>query len=89
LEFIAMQFPPGSDERKCPSRELSFQHSQPLDGDDRFVIAVDRMEVRDTVIPVIHVDHDSVKLCDLWQFASPDHVVICACTGLSVAERSW
>ena len=45
-----MEFPPGPNERKGSSRGLPLEQPQTFNRKYRFLIAVDRMEVRDAVI---------------------------------------
>jgi hypothetical protein len=47
-----------------PVRQVSFGHLQGLDSEDTVEFALDRMEVRDTMLLEVHLDDNAVESGD-------------------------
>ncbi len=59
-----VEFAPLLNEFGCRSRKVTADERAIVDTDQRFVLGVDRVEVRRVVVNEVHVDDDSVELAE-------------------------
>ena len=65
-QLLPVKLGPIENQPEGPARELSFDESQRLDPDFRFMLAVYRMEMRRRVIVVIHSNDDPKEDAECW-----------------------
>jgi hypothetical protein len=59
-----VQRSPFHDEAQSARADLPFEHGEILDGDQDFPSSIYRVEMRWSMLPIVHVDRDSEELRD-------------------------